>query len=95
MVRRSKPAAHGSVGVLPLKPDTDVGLGRFPEVQVPRISLGYLKAFGFLGCIKFALLVNRVNPVLAGWLADRVGITAAYRRGRQMLAELPRTGNGS
>lgn len=93
MIGRSNRAAHGSVGVLSLKPDMDVGLGRFPEVQVTRISLGYIKGFLWLGWIRVVLFVNRCAPVLAGWLADRSGITSSYRRGRQMLAELPRTGS--
>jgi hypothetical protein len=96
MVRGTKPAAHGSVGILPLRLDMDVGPGRFSRRStVLRLSVGYIKCFYFLGCIKLSMWAWRRNRVVGAWLSDRLGVTAAYQRGRAALYGLPRVGNAS
>jgi hypothetical protein len=52
-----------------------------------RLSLGYIKYFKFLGCIKIALWVNRLNSGAGDWFANRFGITSAYQRGHQAVRQ--------
>jgi hypothetical protein len=48
-----------------------------------RSTLGILKAFFFLFLIRFAVTCHRLAPVLGDFFADRFGITAAVRRGKE------------
>ena len=57
------------------------------------LTLGYIKYFWFLGCIRISMWVTRASPSAGDWLADRLGVTAAYQRSRRWLEPLPRTGN--
>jgi hypothetical protein len=52
-----------------------------------RLCLGLIKTFSFAGCIKLSVFVHRVSPVAGDWLADLLGVTAAFQRGHRWLVE--------
>jgi len=58
-----------------------------------RLSRGYIRVFLFLGCIRISQWVTRVNPVVGDWVADRLGVTAAYQRAHRAVLELRPSGN--
>jgi hypothetical protein len=54
-----------------------------------RVTLGLIRTYYFLGCIRISQWVTRLNPLAGDWVADRMGVTAAYQRAHGCLDQLP------
>jgi hypothetical protein len=92
---RGHVARHGLASRVPLQGSH----GREPWVfqgvivsRLLRLTTCYLYVLYFRTGIRLSLLAHRLSPELGDWCADRFGVTAAYRRGRALLA-LPVRGN--